>query len=212
MQLVTGLFVADSGTIRILGMDASRDITRALKSLGVVFQQSTLDLELTVEANLLYHTDLHGIPRKHARERIDTLLARFDLTARRGDRARTLSGGNRRRVELARSLLHQPKLLLMDEATVGLDPASRFDILSRIMEMRDDGTLGVLWTTHLIDEVEHADRVLVLHWGRLLFDGPPALLVKERGGGSIDAAFLRLTGDGPTARVALVTGGFSRGE
>ena len=104
LQLLTGLFAPDAGTIRILGQDIRTHLTRGLALLGVVFQQPTLDLELTVEANLRYHADLHGLPRIQARKRIEELLQRFDLVDRRHDRARTLSGGNRRRVELARSL------------------------------------------------------------------------------------------------------------
>jgi len=194
LQLLTGLFAPDEGTIRILSQDIRSHLTGALAQLGVVFQQPTLDLELTVEANLRYHADLHGLPRSQARRRIEELLERFDLIDRRRDRARTLSGGNRRRVELARSLLHEPRLLLMDEATVGLDPASRKDILNRILQMKTGGELGVLWTTHLVDEVEEADRVVVLHRGRVLFQGPPAELRREGEADTISEAFLKLTG------------------
>jgi len=202
LQLLTGLFAPDAGTIRILGQDIRTHLTRGLALLGVVFQQPTLDLELTVEANLRYHADLHGLPRIQARKRIEELLQRFDLVDRRHDRARTLSGGNRRRVELARSLLHEPSLLLMDEATVGLDPASRKDILNRILLMRKDGELGVLWTTHLVDEVEEADRVIVLHRGRVLFQGPPAELRREGQAETISEAFLKLTGNSQTVSPA----------
>lgn len=194
LQLLTGLFAPDEGTIRILGQDIRLHLTSALAQLGVVFQQPTLDLELTVEANLRYHADLHGLPRGPARKRIEELLERFELLDRRRDRARTLSGGNRRRVELARSLLHEPKLLLMDEATVGLDPASRKDILDRILQMKNDGELGVLWTTHLVDEVEEADRVVVLHRGRILFQGSPAQFRREGEAETVSEAFLKLTG------------------
>lgn len=194
LQLLTGLFAPDAGTISILGLDIRTHLTEGLAKLGVVFQQPTLDLELTVEANLRYHADLHGLPRSLARKRIEELLKRFDLIDRRHDRARTLSGGNRRRVELARSLLHEPSLLLMDEATVGLDPASRKDILNRILQMRKDGKLGVLWTTHLVDEVEEADRVIVLNRGRVLFQGTPAELRREGQAETIAEAFLKLTG------------------
>jgi ABC-2 type transport system ATP-binding protein len=194
VQLISGLFVPDAGTIRILGFDTRDALTRGLAHLGIVFQQPTLDLELSVEANLLYHSDLHGIPRREARARIDVLLDRFDLARRRRDRARALSGGMRRRLELARALLHEPKFLLMDEATVGLDPASRHDLLARILEMRDHDGLGVLWTTHLVDEVADANRVVVLHRGRVLFDGPPPDLLALQRAETIGQAFLSLTG------------------
>ncbi len=204
LQLLTGLFSQDSGQIKILGVDLRTNPIRALANIGVVFQQPTVDMELSVRANLLFHSDLHGIPRKIARPRIAEALERFGLTDRAGDRARTLSGGNRRRVELARALLHEPKILLMDEATVGLDPASRHAILQDILRLKDERKLGVLWTTHLVDEVEDADRVVVLHRGRILFDGTGPGLAEREQLASIEDAFLQMTG-GPAEVVVAET-------
>ena len=135
-QLLSGLFTADSGRIEVMGHDMTRDPVPALARLGIVFQQPTLDLELSVTANLLFHAGLHGIPRAVAQARIEKELARLGLADRAHDKTAQLSGGNRRRVELARALLHEPRVLLMDEATVGLDPASRSDLLKLLLSMR----------------------------------------------------------------------------
>jgi ABC-2 type transport system ATP-binding protein len=193
-QLLSGLFVPDSGRIEVMGHDMTRNAVPALARLGIVFQQPTLDLELSVRANLLFHAGLHGIPHRIAKPRIDAELARLGLADRAGDKAAKLSGGNRRRVELARALLHQPSVLLMDEPTVGLDPASRADLLKLLMAMRIERSVAVLWATHLCDEVEGADRVIVMHKGKLLADSTPARLVAAAGVATVEAAFLGMTG------------------
>jgi ABC-2 type transport system ATP-binding protein len=193
-QLLSGLFVPDSGRIAIMGQDMVRNPVPALARLGIVFQQSTLDLELTVTGNLMFHAGLHGMPRSIAKPRIEKELARLGLSDRAHDKAGRLSGGNRRRVELARALLHDPRVLLMDEATVGLDPASRNDLLDLIMSLRTERSVAVLWATHLCDEVPDADRVLVLHRGKLLADTSPAGLVAKAGTATIEQAFLAMTG------------------
>src|SRR2546430_2410660 len=193
-QLLSGLFAADSGRIEVMGHDISRDPVPALAQLGIVFQQPTLDLELSVTANLLFHAGLHGIPRAVAQSRIERELARLGLAERAHDKAAQLSGGNRRRIELARALLHEPRLLLMDEPTVGLDPQSRGDLIRLILAMRAQRAVAVLWATHLCDEVPDADRVIVLHRGKVLADTTPAKLVATSGAATIEQAFLSMTG------------------
>lgn len=171
LQLLTGLFSPDQGRIEVLGHDLRQHASRALAGLGVVFQQSALDLDLTVRANLLFHTDLHGLPRAVARERIQEGLALMGLTEQIDAVTRGLSGGTRRKVELVRALLHQPRVLLMDEATVGLDPASRQQLLTAVRSLTAQRQVGVLWATHLIEEIKVADRLLLLHRGAVRFDG-----------------------------------------
>jgi ABC-2 type transport system ATP-binding protein len=193
-QLLSGLFVPDSGQIEIMGHDMLRDPVPALAKLGIVFQQPTLDLELTVTGNLLFHAGLHGIPRAVAKPRIEAELKRLGIAQRAHDKAAQLSGGNRRRVELARALLHEPRVLLMDEPSVGLDPASRADLRKLILAVRSERSVAVLWATHLCDEVSDASRVIVLHRGKVLADTTPAHFVKSTGAGSVEQAFLMLTG------------------
>jgi ABC-2 type transport system ATP-binding protein len=164
----------------------------------VVFQQSTLDLDLSVAANLKFHASLHGLGGRHARERIADALARLGLTERASDPVRELSGGNRRKVELARALVHEPAVLLMDEATVGLDPASRRQLLEEVLALCKGG-VGVLWATHLVDEAEAADRIIVLHQGRVLAQGTPQDLVADAGAETLAEAFLTMTGDGASS-------------
>jgi len=195
-QLLSGLFAADSGRIEVMGHDMALDPVPALARLGIVFQQPTLDLELSITANLQFHAGLHGIPRATAQERIASEFARLGLAERAHDKATQLSGGNRRRVELARALLHEPSVLLMDEATVGLDPASRGDLLKLLLTMCKERAVAALWATHLCDEVADADRVIVLHRGKILADTTPAELVTKAGVATIEQAFLAMTGTG----------------
>jgi len=192
-QLLSGLFVPDGGRIAVMGHDMRRDPVPALAQLGIVFQQPTLDLELTVIGNLLFHAGLHGIPRAVAKVRIEKELARLGLAGETHRKVAQLSGGNRRRVELARALLHAPRLLLMDEPTVGLDPASRGDLLKLILALRAERSVAVLWATHLCDEVADADRAIVLHRGKVLADTTPAGLIASAGTATIEQAFLKLT-------------------
>jgi ABC-2 type transport system ATP-binding protein len=194
-QLLTGLFVADSGFIEVDGTDISRNAVPALSGIGVVFQQPTLDLDLSVAENLRFHASLHGIGGAEARRRVTYELERLNLADRADEKSRALSGGQRRRIELARALLHRPKVLLMDEPTVGLDPASRRDLLAYVLELRHERKMAILWATHLVDEAEQADRVVVLHRGSVLTSGSPQALVEETGKADLHDAFVALTGD-----------------
>lgn len=192
-QVLTGLFAADEGDVEVAGLSMRTDARRALAHIGVVFQQQSLDFDLSIARNLQFHADLQGLPSHVSRERIAFEAARFGLMADMQRSVRELSGGNRRKVELVRALLHRPDLLLMDEATVGLDPQSRRDLIDGLQdEVRQRG-VTVLWATHRVSEAEHADRVLVLHRGRLLANGTPADVKADLGGATLEAAFLNAT-------------------
>lgn len=177
----------------IFGSDIAKGPLAALSHLGIVFQQPALDLDLTVTANLQFQADLHGIARADAKKHIAHWLQRFGLTERGNDRTRDLSGGNRRKVELARALLTSPSLLLMDEATVGIDPASRAQILADVKALCREQQLGVLWATHLVDEAEAADRIIVLAQGQVKFDGTVSQLMAINHHTTLTDAFLQLT-------------------
>jgi ABC-2 type transport system ATP-binding protein len=193
-QLLSGLFVADKGSVEVCGQSMARHPVRALASLGVVFQQATLDLDLSVDHNLRFHARLHGLSGPLAEQRIASELSAQGLLERRRDRVRELSGGNRRKVELARALVHRPELLLMDEATVGLDPASRRALLEQVRGLCRERGLAVLWATHLVDEATDADRVVVLDRGRVVATDTPTGLLTRSGAPDLAAAFLHLTG------------------
>jgi ABC-2 type transport system ATP-binding protein len=192
-QILSGLFIADQGTAKICGASIGTAPITALAQLGIVFQQPALDLDLSVTANLQFQADLHGIARKDSKRRISSCLTRFGLSERARDAARILSGGNRRKVELARALMTRPKLLLMDEATVGIDPASRTQIIADVKALCKEQEMAVLWATHLVDEAERADRIIVMAKGCVCFDGLQAQLLATQQCASLTDAFLRLT-------------------
>lgn len=192
-QVLTGLFVADEGEVEVAQQSLRHAAVKALAHIGVVFQQMSLDLDLSVRRNLRFHADLHGLRRATADERIAAGCAALGTTADLDRPVRELSGGNRRKVELVRALLHRPALLLMDEPTVGLDPKSRRDLLAAVRaDVAERGT-SVLWATHLVEEAEAADRVLVLHRGRVLADGSPQAVQQQLGGNTLEAGFIQAT-------------------
>jgi ABC-2 type transport system ATP-binding protein len=193
-SLITRLFNAQSGEISIFGHDLQRESGAALSLLGVVFQARTLDLDLSLAQNLRYHAALHGIGGCEARRQTQKLLQHIGLEARARDKARDLSGGQMRRVEIVRALLHKPRLLLLDEPTVGLDIEARADILRHVRSLVSAEGLSTLWATHLIDEVAETDTVIVLHRGKVLAQGIAADIVRSAGARDIRDAFSRLTG------------------
>jgi ABC-2 type transport system ATP-binding protein len=192
-QLLSGVFAADSGSVTVAGISLTKSASAALAKLGIVFQQQSLDLSMSVEQNLRFHAALHGLTRAQTHEAIQTRLTQFGLTADRGRLVRELSGGNRRKVELARALLHQPLVLLADEATVGLDPASRQSLLREIRGSIARDNTTVLWATHLVEEAAIADRVLVLHQGKILADGTPDAVRLALGGETLEQGFILAT-------------------
>jgi len=187
--LATRLYAQAEGVIRIFGMDIRERALDCLRLMGVVFQQPTLDLDLSVEQNLFYHCALHGLSHRDAARRIAAEIERVGLAEQRRDKARRLSGGQRRRVGIARALLHQPRLLLLDEPTVGLDIASRQFMLDHVRRLCREEGLAALWATHLIDEVGEGARVVVLHKGEVLADSAAAQLIAQMRAPSMRAAF-----------------------
>ncbi|MBA3480069.1 MAG: ATP-binding cassette domain-containing protein [Lautropia sp.] len=198
-QILTGLYATDAGTVAIAGhvMDRANAWPDALGELGVVFQQPALDLDLSVEANLAFHAALHGLERRSSRARLHALLERFGIADRANEQCRKLSGGTRRKVELARALLSCPKVLLMDEATVGLDPASRVQLLADVKAGCAEEGRAVLWATHLTEEAERTDRVIVLHQGTVHYDGMVSGLLAQQVATSVEEAFLAMTAAAP---------------
>jgi ABC-2 type transport system ATP-binding protein len=191
-SLIARLYAIQHGRIRIFGHDVGRASGEALRVVGVVFQPRTLDLDLSVRQNLIYHAALHGIGKQQAGARADDVLKRVGLSERASDKARSLSGGQMRQVEIARALMHGPRLLLLDEPTVGLDIKSRAAILGHVRSMVEEG-VSVLWATHLIDEVMPDDHIVLLHQGRVVAHGPATHIIEAANAEDIRSAFIRLT-------------------
>lgn len=190
-SLITGLYDAQQGTIQVFGRDLRRHRGAALADIGVVFQQRAVDPGLSALENLRYHADLHGLPRALAQHRIDEELARCGLAGKARQAMRRFSGGEVRRIEIARALLHQPRLLLCDEPTVGLDVHARAGLLADVRALVAGHGLSVLWATHLIDEIADDDHLIILHQGRLRWTGQSAAL-KAQQNGDLAAAFQRV--------------------
>jgi ABC-2 type transport system ATP-binding protein len=196
-SLITRLFGVRAGYISIFGHDIGREPGEALRRMGVVFQPRTLDLDLSLMQNLLYHAALQGIRPREARLRAGELLSRIELGDRATSKVRDLSGGQMRRLEIARALLHRPRLLLLDEPTVGLDVKARADILGHVRRLIVEQGIGVLWATHLFDEIVPSDNLVVLHQGRVLARGQVARIIADADARDLHSAFMRLTGIAP---------------
>lgn len=197
LSLTTRLYRIQRGRIRIFGHDVVSTPGPALRLLGVVFQPRTLDLDLSVMQNLIYHAALHGIGRGEARARAAKVLARVELSDRAKEKVRALSGGQMRRVEIARALLHNPRLLVLDEPTVGLDIKARADILRHVRELATQEGVCVLWATHLVDEIAENDDLIVLHHGRVLAHSSVTQVLQKCGEKDVRGAFVRLTQSEP---------------
>lgn len=191
--LLTRLFTPLAGGIVIAGHDLARNPQAALQRIGVVFQQPTIDLGLTVRRNLLYFAALHGLSGRRAEIRVMAALDRLGMAERAGERAGALNGGHRRRMEIARALVHRPAILLLDEPTVGLDAAARAAIVDHVHRLAAEDGLTVLWATHLVDEIRPPDRLVILHCGRVLADGKAG----EIGGADLTGRFIAMTGAAP---------------
>ena len=192
-SLITRLYDTREGRIELCGFDIKQHTQKALAKLGVVFQQTTLDMDLTVMQNLRYHTALQGMGRKQALQCIQQSLERLSMFDRRFEKIRQLNGGHRRRVEIARALLHKPALLLLDEPTVGLDVPSRLAIVEYVHQLAIDEKLAVLWASHLIDEIYPDDHLIVLHKGQIKAKGTVNEVLGITNTSIIEEAFYNLT-------------------
>jgi ABC-2 type transport system ATP-binding protein len=191
-KLLSTLVPCQAGEVRMLGRDLSREKFDIQRRMGVVFQHPSVDDKLTVGENLEHHGHLYGLRGNRLRQRSAEMLARVGLSERAGDRVETLSGGLRRRTELAKALLHQPELLLLDEPSTGLDPGARREFNDYLDHLRRNDGVTIVLTTHYMEEAERCDRIAILNEGRLVTVAPPGEL-KERIGGDVVA--VRSTAD-----------------
>lgn len=179
-SVLTGLRPATSGSVAFDGIGQAGPDRAMRARMGVVFQEPTLDLDLTVGQNMYYFAALCGLPRARSRMRIQTCLEQLGMAERAGEKVRALNGGHRRRMEIARALIHEPKILLLDEPTVGLDVTTRRAITDHVHGLARSG-LCVLWATHLVDEIGPDDHVILLHKGRVMADGPASAVGGDGG-------------------------------
>ncbi len=194
VHLLATLLAPTRGTARVLGRDVVRESLAVRRGIGLVFQDTTLDRDLSVEENLRFAARLWDLPGRVAKPRVEQLLRQFGLLDRRRSPVRTLSGGMRRALDIARGILHEPRVLFLDEPTAGLDPRARRALWQSIQGLRASSGVTVFLTTHYVEEAEPCDRVAVLDRGRLAALGPPAALKRSAGVGSLEEVFLASTG------------------
>jgi ABC-2 type transport system ATP-binding protein len=192
-QIISGLFAPDAGSVRLFGMDYLQKSSDILRRVGVVFQVRSVDLDMSVRSNLRFHGHLFGLSGSVLGNRISELADQFGFADQLSRQVRTLSGGQQRRIEIARALLNRPDLILMDEPSAGLDTSSRRELVAHVRALARDQGVAVLWATHLVDEVEEADRIVLLMRGSILVDGSPQALMKRAGAKSLTDAYVSMT-------------------
>ena len=193
-QICAGLFAADSGTVSLFGQDYRKAGSAILQRIGVVFQSRSLDTDITVGSNLQFVGGLFGLWGTELRNRISHAAETMEITDLLSLPVRELSGGNQRRAEIARALLSRPDLLLLDEPSTGLDPASRKRLVATLSDLARSQGKAVLWSTHIAEEVEEANRIIVLVSGRVVEAAPPAALMQKTGTSTLADAYISLTG------------------
>ena len=181
-RILSTLVAPSEGNVRMFGIDVVRDQSEIRRRIGVVFQAPSLDRKLTVLENLRHQGHLYNLRGRDLQSRIDRLLARFGMADRKGDLVETLSGGQRRRVELAKGLLHKPQVLLLDEPSTGLDPRVRRELSDYLEQLRDEDGVTILLTTHLMEEADRCDRLAILDRGQLVALDTPRQLKEQIGG------------------------------
>jgi len=196
-QIAAGLFAPNSGSVNLFGLDYRRNTADILKRLGVVFQARAIDLDMTVRANLAFHGALFGLAGSSLKTRIAAVTQLLEIGDLLKKPVRTLSGGNQRRVEVARALLNGPDLLLMDEPSTGLDTATRELLIEHMQVVRREHHTSILWATHLVEELDHADRIILMVSGAVTATGTPAELMQRTGTSSLTDAYTALTGSRP---------------
>ena len=181
-RILSTLVAPSEGNLHMFGVDVVRDQNEIRRRIGVVFQAPSLDRKLTVLENLRHQGHLYNLRGRDLQSRIDELLARFGMADRKGDMVETLSGGQRRRVELAKGLLHKPQVLLLDEPSTGLDPRVRRELSDYLERLRDEDGVTILLTTHLMEEADRCDRLAILDRGQLVALDTPQRLKEQIGG------------------------------
>jgi len=206
IKMLTTLLHPTSGEIRMDGADPLKDQDHVRKSFGIVFQDPSLDDELTAWENLEFHGVLYDVPKALRRKRIDELLDLVELSDRRRDLVKTFSGGMKRRLEIARGLLHHPKILFLDEPTLGLDPQTRNHMWDYAKKLAASEGITVFFTTHYMQEAERAaDRIAIVDHGKIVALGTSKQLEEQTGTSSLEDAFLSLTGKAIRADEASAT-------
>lgn len=195
IKILTTLLKPTSGKVEVNGFDPTKDQSEVRKRFGIVFQDPSLDDQLTAYENMDLHGALYSVPRKMRKERIEQLLNLFQLWDRRSDLVKTFSGGMRRRLEIARCMLHTPKIIFLDEPTLGLDPQTRNQLWRQVRHLNETEAITVFLTTHYMEEAERmADRIAIIDHGAIVAQGTLAELKENSGSDSLEGAFLKLTG------------------